>query len=352
MRQAYTPACLISFLGESLYRRRHLMQTSKDLSRMARLVFPVLALLVSLPAIAQPQPPKSSTAAGSTGAAMTPEQAMTIAQQGRCAEAIPGLKHALTGQSSADVKKNAGILGIRCSLTVDNRDTAVEFIRLLSKQFPKDPDVMFIVVHAYSDLSSRTAQDLARTAPQSIAAHKLNAEAFEMQGNWSEAEHEYEMMIAKEPNAPALHFLLGRLLLSKPNADQNSTDRAKQEFQKELEIDPKNVGAYYVLGELARREDKCDVAAKYFADAAKQDPTFAEAYLGWGSCLVKLQKYAEAIPPLKAAEKLTPGNQAVHYNLAVALNQTGQKEEAQKEFAIHRELTATTPAPPGAERPQ
>ena len=130
---------------------------------------------------------------------MSPEQAMTIAQQGRCAEAIPGLKRALTGQTSPDVKKNAGILGIRCSLTVDNRDSAVEFIRLLSKQFPKDPDVMFIVVHAYSDLSSRTAQDLARTAPQSIAAHKLNAEAFEMQGNWSEAEHEYEMMIAKDP---------------------------------------------------------------------------------------------------------------------------------------------------------
>jgi Tfp pilus assembly protein PilF len=325
------------------------MQMPKDLSCFLRPFLPAVILLTALPSAAQ-QPKASSGASPST--ALTTEQALTLAEQGRCQEAIPALRRTLSGQASADSKKNAGILGIRCSLAVDNRDSTVEFIRMLSKQFPKDPDVLFIVVHAYSDLSSRTAQDLARNAPQSVAAHKLNAEAFEMQGNWDAAQHEYEIMIAKEPNAPALHFLLGRVLLSKPNADQASTDRAKQEFQKELAIDPNNVGAHYVLGELARRNEDCEEAIPEFSQAAKLDPTFADAFLGWGFCLVKLQKYPEAIPPLRAAERLTPGNQAIHYNLGIALNQTGQKEEAQKEFEIHRQLTATTPAPAGAEKPQ
>jgi tetratricopeptide (TPR) repeat protein len=206
--------------------------------------------------------------------------------------------------------------------------------------------VLFIIVHAYSDLSSRTAQDLARTNPNSLPAHKLNAEAFEMQGNWAEAEREYTQMIAKYPNEPSLHFLLGRVLLSKPGADAATADRAKQEFQKELEIDPKNAGAHYVLGELARRADNCGAAAEEFSQAAKIDTSFAEAYYGWGYCLVTLKKYEEAIPPLRAAERLTPGNPMVHYSLATALNMTGQKEEAQKEFAIHRTLTtARTPNP-------
>jgi len=52
------------------------------------------------------------------------------------------------------------------------------------------------------------AQDLGRTAPQSLAAHKLNAEALEMQGKWEPAQLEYEGMIEKEPNAPGIHFLL------------------------------------------------------------------------------------------------------------------------------------------------
>jgi len=94
------------------------------------------------------------------------------------------------------------------------------FIRFLHKQFPLDPDVLFVVTHAYSDLSTSTAQDLGRTAPQSFAAHKLNAEALEMQGKWEPAQLEYEWMIQKEPNTPGIHFLLGRLLLSRPMPGQ------------------------------------------------------------------------------------------------------------------------------------
>jgi len=95
----------------------------------------------------------------------------------------------------AEVRKQAGVLGVRCSLAMDDRDATNEFIRLLTRQFPKDPDVLFVIVHAYSDLSTRSAQDLGRFAPQSIAAHKLNAEALEMQGNWEQAQHEYETII-------------------------------------------------------------------------------------------------------------------------------------------------------------
>ncbi len=90
------------------------------------------------------------------------------------------------------------------------------------------------MVHAYSDLSTRAAQDLGRTAPKSIAAHKLNAEALEMQGKWEPAQLEYEGILKKEPNARGIHFLLGRLLLSRPDAGPDATARAKQEFLKEL----------------------------------------------------------------------------------------------------------------------
>ena len=39
-----------------------------------------------------------------------------------------------------------------------------------------------------------------------------------MQGKWEPAQLEYEWMIQKEPNTPGIHFLLGRLLLSRPDA--------------------------------------------------------------------------------------------------------------------------------------
>jgi tetratricopeptide (TPR) repeat protein len=306
-------------------------------------------LLTTSPVIAQQPKPLASS---STAPMISTEKALELAQQGHCKEALPALRHALSSPGSDATRKQSGVEGVRCSLAVDNRDSATDFIRLLTKQFPHDPEVLFVVVHAYSDLSSRTAQELARTSPNSLAAHKLNAEAYEMQGNWSEAEREYTQMISKYPNEPSLHFLLGRALLSQPGADAATMDRAKQEFQKELEIDPKNAGAHYVLGELARRADNCDAAVPEFSQAAKIDNSLAEAYYGWGYCLVTLKKYEQAIPPLRAAERLMPGNPMVHFSLATALNLTGQKEEAQKEFAIHRDLTNAKPAAPPQGPPQ
>lgn len=300
----------------------------------------------------QAQQSKTTRPAGAPSA-VSPAQAITLAQQGHCQEAIPGLKRAATDSSATpDARKNAGVLGVRCSLAMDERNSTLDFIRLLSKQFPQDPDVLFVLVHAYSDLSTRVAQDLGRTAPQSVPAHELNAEALEMQGKWDEAQREYEDMIAKEPNTAGLHFLLGRSLLSRPDADTKTFERAKQEFQKELEVDPKNAGAHYVLGELASKEQDWDEAINQFSQAAKLDANFAEAYLGWGVALVTVKRYQEAIAPLRVAERLTPDNPAVHYSLATALTRTGQKEEAEKEFAIHRSLTSRGSGLYDNDRPQ
>jgi tetratricopeptide (TPR) repeat protein len=270
---------------------------------------------------------------------LTPEKAINLAQQGRCNESISALKHVMAAATEpAEVRKQAGVLGIRCSLAVDDRYSTGEFIQLLTRQFSKDPDVLFVVIHAYSDLSTRTAQDLGRDAPQSIAAHKLNAEALEMQGKWQPAQLEYETILQKDPNAHGIHFLLGRLLLSRPDAGPDAPERAKQEFLKEIAIDPSNAGAHYVLGELARRDDKCDEALPQFSEAIKYNPAFAEAYLGTGLCLVNLKKYEEAVPPLRTAERYMPANPEVHHALATALQRSGHTEEAEKEFSIQRNL--------------
>jgi tetratricopeptide (TPR) repeat protein len=290
--------------------------------------------------------------AAATRPGLSPEKALSLAEQGHCRENISALKRAMTGQIPAATRKQAGVVGVRCSLAVDDRDSTLDFIRLLNKQFSQDPDVLFVVVHAYSDLSTRTAQDLGRTAPQSLAAHKLNAEALEMQGKWEPAQLEYEGMIEKEPGARGIHFLLGRLLLSRPDAGPDAMERAKQEFLKEVQIDPTNAGASYILGELARRDQKWDEAISRFSQAAKLDPNFAEAYLGWGVSLVAVKRYEEAIPPLRTAERLTPRNPTVHHALATALERSGHKAEAEKEAAIHRSLNSATPASPVPEKPE
>src|ERR1700736_3850813 len=129
------------------------------------------------------QEAKPAPSAGS-GSGVTEEKAVALAEQGHCKEALPSLKRILSGQGPAEDRKKAGIVGLRCAMNMKSTDTALDFLRLLNHQFPEDPEILFVLVHAYSDLSTRVAQNLASTAPRSLPAHKLNAEALEMQGKW------------------------------------------------------------------------------------------------------------------------------------------------------------------------
>lgn len=271
---------------------------------------------------------------------ISPQEAIALASQGHCRESIPVLKKAMAPQVPAETRKQAGVVGVRCALAIDDRSATLSFISSLNRDFGRDPDVLYVIVHAYSDLSTRTAQDLGRTAPQSIAAHKLNAEALEEQGRWQPAELEYQWILHKDPNARGIHFLLGRLLLSEPDGGADAKERGRQEILRELQIDPSNVDAQFILGELAREAQNWPEAISRFSQAAKLNPGFAEAYLGWGVSLIGDKKYADAIPPLRTAERLTPDNPDIHNALGTALVRTGQKEEAQKEFALHRTLSS------------
>jgi len=284
--------------------------------------------------------------------ATSAQRAIKLAQTGHCEEAVPALKRASQRIADRTVKRTAAFAGVRCAMLLNQMDSAVDFLRLLNHEFPNDPEVLALSVHTFSDLSTRAAQQLAMTAPNSVEAHKLNAEALEAQGKWEAAEKEYQLVLQKNPQLPGIHFLLGRLLLSKPDPGPTAAEDAKKEFQKELEIDPTNAGAEYVLGELAREESQWPEAIQHFSRATELDAGFGDAFLGLGTSLLSAKRFSEAIPPLETAVKLEPRNPGAHYSLATALTRAGRKHDADKEFAIHRQMTQKGEAGQQAAEPE
>ena len=124
-------------------------------------------------------------------------------------------------------------------------------------------------------------------------------------------------------------------------------EQAKKELQQELEIDPANAGAEYVLGELARQAQDLPEAVKHFSKATELETNFADAYLGLGMSFLAQKNYAEAVAPLEKAVKLQPANPAGHYSLATAYARTGRKEDAEREFALQQQ-TAEHAGGPGS----
>jgi tetratricopeptide (TPR) repeat protein len=281
--------------------------------------------------------------AAKTAAAPDPSaiarHAVELAGDGQCPAALPQLRKTLRQLSDKDLQRKVGLAGVHCAMTLGQSDAALDFLQVLLRDFPRDPEVLYQSVHAFSDLSTRASQELARGAPSSYQAHELLAESFEMQGKWADAEKEYRSILKQNPQAPGIHFRLGRLLLSQSNPSPTVADEAQREFEQELQIDPTNAGAEYVLGELARQRQQWDEAIAHFSRASKLDAQFAEAFLGLGVTLMATKRYADAIPPLETAVKLEPRNPDAHYNLATAYTRAGRKQEGEREFAVHRSLT-------------
>lgn len=273
----------------------------------------------------------------------TARKGFELAESGHCAEALPLLKRSALHVPDKSLKLKAGLATVRCALSTSDVDGAMAALQWLNRDFPADPDVLYVSTHAFSDLSTLSAQRLAQSAPNSYQAHELNAESLEVQGKWDQAQKEYQTILQQNPSAPGIHFRLGRLLLSKPNPGADMAQQARKEFEAELKSDPNNAGAEYVLGELARESQQWDEAVSHFGRAAKLDAAFGDAYLGLGQSLFSSKKYPEAIPPLETAVKLEPQNPATHYSLAMAYSRAGRKQEAEKEFAIHREMTQKQP---------
>ena len=318
MRQAPTPACLIFFMSSLIHR------------------FLVVALAFSaiagLAAAQSPAKPSAADASSST------RKALTLAERGRCREALPILKKSAPQAADKQLKLKAGLATVRCALSLNQTDTATNALLWLNRDFPSDPDVLYVTTHAYSDLSTRAALQLASTAPLSVQARELNAEALESQAKWDDAAAEYNQILKQRPDMPGIHYRLGRIILSKPPT-ATMTDDARNEFQAELKIDPNNAGAEYVLGELSRQAQQWDDAIEHFARASKLDANFANAFLALGLSLNSAGRYAEAIAPLETEVKLQPANPTGHYQLTIAYRKAGRKEDAQREMALFQKTS-------------
>lgn len=299
------------------------------------LVFFRFLLVVSLPSILVGQAAKRNPAASAGDA----ERGTMLAESGHCAEALPLLRRAIRQTADRDLKKRIGLDGLRCAMTRDVPYESLDFLSALSREFPRDPDVLYAATHAYSDLSMRSSQDLAREAPFSFQVHELNAEALEIQGRWAEAAAEYRKILDINPMLPGIHARLGRALLSNPHPSPTETDEAKKAFQEEIEIDPRNAVAEFVLGQLAADSGDSSSAIRHFERAAKLDTTFAEAYLGLGTSLNSAKRFPDAIPPLEAYEKMAPDSPTGHYQLALAYAGAGRKEDANREAQLQRQAS-------------
>jgi len=264
---------------------------------------------------------------------ITVEQAIDLAHSGRCSEAMPSLRRLIPQAKDKSVKYNAQISLVRCAMALDQEQTAADTLLQLKRDEPRNPEVLYLATHYFSELGMRSARQLQAQAPGSYQVRRLEAEALESQAKGDEAAAIYRKILEENAKIPGIHYRLGQIALDRAGSS-GSTDDARREFQSEIEVDPSNASAQFVLGELARRAGEWNEAITRFSQAAKLDAGFSEAYLALGMSLAASGQFAKAIAPLETYARQQPDDPAGNYQLALAYSRTGNKDGAAREMAL------------------
>lgn len=299
------------------------------------LVTTALALIILIPA-GQGQKIKTDSP-GVSGQSV--QQGIKMVESGRCSEAMPSLKRNLSRLTNKQLQYHAAMAMARCGMATGDEQSVVDALVLLKRNFPDDPEALYIATHYFSELSARASQELESKAPSSFQARKLQAESLEAQSKYDEATSIYRKILEENSNTPGIHYRLGQILLSEENPS-DSTAPAEAEFQQETKIDPLNAAAEFVLGELARRGNRWDEAIAHFSRASTLDVGFSEAYLALGMSLTASGQFARSIPPLEKYVRMEPGDPAGHYQLALAYARVDNREASAQQMVLQQQASA------------
>ena len=232
--------------------------------------------------------------------------------------------------ASGENRRLAGLALAQCQIAAKRLADAGPIVAALEKQFPSDPDVLYIAANYHMKAWNDAIYRMYSSAPASYRVDQLSAEVFETQGKYAEAIEEYRKAIAKNPKAINLHYRLARALLQQSH-DPAVLDQARREFEAELSLNPSDAVAEYQVGQLLIAQQKASEAAAHLERAAQLRPDFPEALIAVAKLRSDAKRYPDAIALLERAINLQPRNETAHYNLMIAYRNAGRAADALRE---------------------
>ncbi|GAB4389438.1 MAG: hypothetical protein Kow0025_14760 [Thermodesulfovibrionales bacterium] len=125
------------------------------------------------------------------------------------------------------------------------------------------------------------------------------------------------------------HFKLGNSYLV-----VGENQAAFVEFQKALELDPRNEKVHNAIGVVYLNLDDYGKAREYFANAVRLDPSFSEAFNNLCFASYSLKRWSDAVEACRKALEnplyLTP--EKAYYNMARAYYRMGEYRKAEEAY--------------------
>src|SRR6267378_51646 len=252
-------------------------------------------------------------------------------EMGDYAGARASLEAALRGNSNDD---NAELFLANDLMKLDELNLAVEHLRKLAKRQPANQEIWYLLGKVHMKLSEQALSRLNEIDPNSVWVHEISGEVMESMKNYDGALIEYRKAVEMAPQKSGTHYLLGNAYWS-----LSMWDAANEQFQMELINDPANCLAQWKIGNIVlEQRGNPQEALANVEKALNICPNLMGARLDRGRALMKLDRQAEAVKDLEAAEKSDPAEPSTHFLLAQTYRALGRTQEAQAEMKLFSKL--------------
>ena len=136
-----------------------------------------------------------------------------------------------------------------------------------------------------------------------------------------------------------------RLALARTYAELRENQKAADELQEILSVDPANSEAKAQRGHLALEAGQQEAALKWTTQALSVDPNNLTAIENFAVLMERQGKPTEARIALQKLVSSNPRNPRFHYLLGRLLSKLHQPDEAKAEFELSKQLEAVPVAP-------
>jgi tetratricopeptide (TPR) repeat protein len=258
-------------------------------------------------------------------------------EMGDYTAARASVESALRGNPKDD---SAELFLANALIKLGDLDLAAQHLKELSRRQPENQEFWYLLGKVHMKLSEQALSKLNEIDPNSVWVHEISGEIMEGMKNYDGALVEYKKAVEMAPQQAGTHYLLGNAYLS-----LSMWDAAAEQFHVELVNDPANCMAQWKLGSIVLEQHGDSEEA--FADVEKAlaiCPNLTAARVDRARALMKLDRHAEAVKDLMAAEKSDPSEPSTHFLLAQTYRALGKAQEAQAEMKLFSQLEETSRA--------
>jgi tetratricopeptide (TPR) repeat protein len=200
-----------------------------------------------------------------------------------------------------------------------------------------------LLLHRTLDPAVEVFQQASQRYPQSQRLTLGLGVALYARGNYDDAVKALIKGADLNPSDARCYLFLSKAYDSSPN----QADEVIRRFRRFTELQPANGRAFYYYamslwkGKRAQDPDlDLGQIQTLLKKSIAQDPKLAEAHLQMGNLLSDQGKFSDAIPEYTQALELNTDLADGYYRLGQAYVHTGQKEKAEKQFAVYQKLRA------------